>query len=372
VLILQSLLYSSALLGGSGGRGNTWMRTFPLLRVAKVLRILRVVKFCTQLYLIVSAVIGSIMQMFWSVLTFAIVFFIFSLFILSNVVNYMQALDSVHSEEARSVILYFGSFEVTLRTLFLTLAGGSDWEEYYFALEPVRNGQLVFTLFVVFSQLVLLNVVTSMFVESTMKLSKPDFKQLAEEHYAEEREYATELKKLFEAADVDQNCYIDRLEFDAMVSDGKFATAFKFLNIDPTWARNNLPSLYDALAEQHMVRTPGNGAVGIDINVLTERIMALRGFARSTEVMDLHDMVWQLARRQEEMMSVMGGAVLDGMQATNSAKQSVTDFTYQPGVWTVQPKDAAVGKKSSTTVRVAVSPSPSNDSSSSGSSSSES
>lgn len=311
MLILQSLL--EALLGGSRGRGNMWMRTFRLLRVAKVLRILRVIKFFTQLYVIVTAVMGSIMQMFWTVLTFAIVFFMFSLFILSNVASYLQDLGSVDSEDAQSMMLYFGSFEVTLRTLFLTLAGGS-LESYYFALGPVSTGQMVFMLFVVFSQIVLLNVVTSMFVESTIKLCKPDFKQLAEEHHAEEREYAKELKKLFEATDVDQDGFIGRHEFDTIMSNGKLASALKFLNIDPAWSRNNLPALYEALAEQHLVQTPGHAPDGVGIDVLTERIMALRGFARSTEVMDLHDMVWQLTKRQEEMISWMSGEAPGGIQ----------------------------------------------------------
>jgi hypothetical protein len=150
-----------------------------------------------------------------------------------------------------------------------------------------------------------------MFVESTIKLCRPDFKQLAEDNYNEEREYAKELKKLFEETDLDRNGCIGRLEFDTIVSNGKLANALKFLNIDPTWSRNNLPSVYDAVAEQHLVQTPGHAGDGVGIDVLTERIMALRGFARSTEVMDLHDMVWQLTKRQEEMISWMSGEVAD-------------------------------------------------------------
>merc|ERR1712085_189102 len=77
VLILQGLV--DTFCGAGGGRGNTWMRTFRLLRVVKVLRILRVFKFFTQLYAIVSAIARSMMHLFWSILMFAIVFFMFSL-----------------------------------------------------------------------------------------------------------------------------------------------------------------------------------------------------------------------------------------------------------------------------------------------------
>ncbi|CAK0879253.1 unnamed protein product [Prorocentrum cordatum] len=188
VLILQGLV--DMLCGAGGGRGNTWMRTFRLLRVVKVLRILRVFKFFTQLYAIVSAIVRSMMHLFWSVLMFVIVLFMFSLFIMANASNYLQDLDSLDSKEAAAIIMYFGSFPIAMRTLLLTVSGASDWETFYFALEPISVAQIVYVLFIGFTQIAVLNIVTGIFmlnISYALNFSRPEYHQLAEGHYAEER-----------------------------------------------------------------------------------------------------------------------------------------------------------------------------------------
>jgi hypothetical protein len=154
LLILQNLL--ECLIGGGGG--NTWMRTLRLFRVAKVLRILRVVKFFTQLHLILAAIIGSVMHLFWSILVFAILFYLFSLYIASNVATCLHDLESVDGNEAKDMLLHYGSVPLCMRTLFMTVSGGSDWDAFYFALEPTSMAQSAFLFFVAFSQVALLNI----------------------------------------------------------------------------------------------------------------------------------------------------------------------------------------------------------------------
>jgi hypothetical protein len=288
------------------------MRTLRLLRVAKVLRILRVVKFFTQLHLIISAIIGSVLHLLWSILVFAILFFMFSLLITSSVTTSLKDLDSVDSQEAKDMLQFYGSVQLSMLTLYMTVTGGDDWNEFYYALEPASLAQCGFVFFVAFSQIALLNVVTGIFVENAMKVSKPNVLELANERFDEERDYALELQKIMEAADNDSDGLIEREEFDAMVNAGQLNNILKFVGIDPMWSRRNLPSVYDTVAEQHQVA--GRGAPdGVKISDLVERMMALRGSARSTEIMDLHDSVWHLQVLQEQMMRNMGGRCSSGV-----------------------------------------------------------
>jgi hypothetical protein len=284
---------------------NTFLRTIRLLRVAKVLRILRIVKFFTELHMIISAIIGSVLHVFWSILVFATLFFIFSLYITSVVVDALEDLDRADSKESLEILQYFGSVQVSMRTLFMTVTGGSDWDQFYFALAPARSAQYAFAFFVAFAQIALLNIVTGIFVENAMKISKPDVLELANERLIQERDYAMELQILVRVADHNDDGIIDKNEFDALVNDGKLTNFLFFLNVDPMWSKNNLPLLYDHLAEQHRAACPSEPD-GVKIAVLVERIMALRGSAKSTDVLDLHDSLWSTQNLQEQMMSRMG------------------------------------------------------------------
>merc|ERR1712007_371253 len=82
------------------------------------------------------------------------------------------------TDEAR-IDRYFGSVIDTMITLFLSITGGLDWGE---AVEPLRGSVMygVWILYIVMSQFAVLNVVTSVFVESVLASAKSDKKLLME------------------------------------------------------------------------------------------------------------------------------------------------------------------------------------------------
>jgi len=190
-----------------------------------------------------------------------------------------------------------------MKTLFITMFGGADWIEYYDALEEMGGAcHIVYLCFIAFLQLSLLNIVTSFFVEQAMKISIPPVLQLAEERIDEERQYAKELHRLFEELDKNQNGFIEREELDHMVSHGTITSYLRFLDIDPTWSKEHLLNVFDEVAEQQ----PGQGEERVTIKAIVERIMAARGFARSTEINDLVVMLRQVQILQQQMMNDIG------------------------------------------------------------------
>ncbi|CAK0832535.1 unnamed protein product, partial [Prorocentrum cordatum] len=126
LLIAQSLVDAMSASSARGG-GNTWMRTIRLFRVAKVLRILRFVKVFTQLHLIMSAILGSLLHLFWSMMVFAILFLMFSLYFVSSVAAYLKSTEGRDKHVAEPLLQYFGSVQGSMTTLFMALSGGADW-----------------------------------------------------------------------------------------------------------------------------------------------------------------------------------------------------------------------------------------------------
>jgi hypothetical protein len=300
-LQLQYMQFSHLSAGGRRSDGS--MRMFRLLKVTRILRILRAFKFFTELHLIFVAIIGSVMKLFWSILVFAILFLIFSLYFTSSVATYLQRMGSTESGEEQTVLLYFGSVAISARTLFMTVFGGADWSDYYFALAAMAGpSHFVYLFLVAFLQLALLNIVTGFFVEHALKCTQPDVLEQAEERFMEERKYAKELRFLFGLADVNGDGFADKEELETMVRDGRIVNYLRFLGIDPLWSKHNLCRLFDRVAEQND---------GVSITSLVERIMAMRGSARSTEMFDLRAMLRHVQSLQEQTISKidgMGGA----------------------------------------------------------------
>jgi hypothetical protein len=89
-------------------------------------------------------------------------------------------------------------------------------------------------------------------------------------------------------------------DFEAVLETGKLGTYFRFLGIDPIWSKKNLPLLFERVKEeQHLMEGEDENAEGIETTTFVERCLALRGNARSTEIMDLHDVVAKLQLTQE-------------------------------------------------------------------------
>lgn len=298
ILILQGLMELCSM--GQGAHSNSFLRTLRLLRVAKVLRIFRVIKFFTQLHLIITALVGSVMHLVWSMLVFAILFFIFSLYLCSGVATYLDSDDGVDSKESDALLMSFGSVQSSFLSLYMTVTGGSDWSDYFDAMAPTSL-QPAFLFFVAFSQIALLNIVTGIFVDNAMKVAQPDIQQQAEEQFADEQNYAIELEKLFESYNDNKDGVLQRDEFESMVREGKLTNYFFFLNIDTSWTKKNLPLLYDAVSDDCLEE--GLDGDGVPIGALVERIMALRGYARGTEIMDLYDRVSDMHALVEQIAS---------------------------------------------------------------------
>lgn len=330
LLIVQSLVEATSMSSG-GGRGNTWMRTIRLFRVAKVLRILRFVKVFTQLHLIMSAILGSLLHLFWSILVFAILFLMFSLYFVSSVATYLKSVEGGVKDVAQPMVDSFGSVQVSMRSLFMALSGGTDWVEYYDALVPIGAPSNVFLFFIAFSQIALLNIVTGIFVDNALKIAEPDVQELADEHFNQDQEYAKELKDIIANGGTSEKTRLSKDDFEAVLKTGKLGTYFRFLGIDPIWSKKNLPLLFERVKEeQQLMDGEDENAEGIETTTFVDRCMALRGNARSTEIMDLQDVVSKLQLTQELILEQLQQD--DSRSRAQSLQEEHLDDVHGDGV----------------------------------------
>jgi len=87
-------------------------------------------------------------------------------------------------------------------TLLSSVLGGHDWTEYTDALQVVDwIYKSLFTLFVLLTQLAVLNVITGIFVDSSMNAALNDKQTLIQEEMVRQGMHKIELEQLFMEAD---------------------------------------------------------------------------------------------------------------------------------------------------------------------------
>lgn len=286
--------------------GSAWMRMFRILKAVRILRVARVFTIFTQVHVIFNAIVGSTAQLFWSIVVLAMLFFTFAMYFTSTVTSYLKALptEQIDGQTEQTLILRFGFVRNSMLSLFKSVYGGEDWGGLYdllTALASHSNAHHVFIFFLAFVHIALLNIVTGIFVEHALKLSQPNIHQLAEQRFIEERAYATELKEVFGLADKNKDGFADKDELEHMVKDGRIVNFLRYLNIDPMWSKRHLVAMLDEVAERE---GPDDQ---VRITALVERVMAVRGWARSTDIMDLRDAVWHVMSVQQQIMRKIDG-----------------------------------------------------------------
>merc|ERR1719450_778714 len=107
---------------------------------------------------------------------------------------------------------HFGTVQATILTLFQTIFGGEDWIIFHDMMsEASPLADYVFLVFVGFTNVALLNILTAIFVENAIKMAQPTFFEKALEGHREQQEQARVLNELCREWDVDQN---ELLSFD--------------------------------------------------------------------------------------------------------------------------------------------------------------
>jgi len=126
----------------------------------------------------------------------------------------------------------------SMRTLIVSISGGSDWVQLMYLLESVDS--LYGLIFVFYIMLVfhgVLHVIASIFVDSAMSTSMQEKDQLITEEMATRDSYMTMMRKVLKEADSDNSGTISWDEFKYYLEDPRLLDFFKAIEVDVTEAR---------------------------------------------------------------------------------------------------------------------------------------
>jgi len=205
------------------------LRCLRFLRFLRVARMLRVKAF-RELRLMVQSMLCCLKPLTWTVLLLVMVIYIFSI-VFAQATNDAKKEGKIQAKYASALEEHFLTMYDSMFTLLSFILGGTDWLQYAIALgslSPVYK--LLLCGYVIFTQLALLNVVTAIFVDSSMNAAMNDKQLVIQDEMVREGLNKTELEKLFDEAS-EGNSTLSVKKLRQYLEDEQAKTYLKILDV---------------------------------------------------------------------------------------------------------------------------------------------
>eukprot|EP00931_Biecheleriopsis_adriatica_P104276 TRINITY_DN78964_c0_g1_i1.p1 TRINITY_DN78964_c0_g1~~TRINITY_DN78964_c0_g1_i1.p1 ORF type:complete len:638 (+),score=135.87 TRINITY_DN78964_c0_g1_i1:66-1979(+) len=273
IVFLQIFEEITAIVAGAenaGGGNFGFMRILRILRLIRILRLVRILRFVQELRTMVMSIAGSMKSLAWTLVLMLLMMYVIGVYFCQIIADEgleLHAKGEDISLKEPNLMFYYGGLVRSVISLYQAMTGGVDWNDLSKPLENAISPwlSLVFSLYIAFAVLAMMNVVTGVFVESALLTARED----------RDKEVLSQVRQLFLSADADQNGMISWEEFATTMDSPNFTKYLSSLDIDESEAQG-LFLLLD---------TDESGA--IDSEEFIQGIIKLRGPARAIDVSTL-------------------------------------------------------------------------------------
>jgi len=234
------LILEAASLSIAAGMDAIIVRLFRMIRLVRLLKIVRYITAFRELRLMINGLFSSIRSLFWSFVLLGGLIYVFSICFSQAAIYFLQK-DNFAAEPAEvrdDFKEWFGSTQVSMRTLLVSISGGADWVQFVLMLQTVDNlYSLIFIFYIMLVFHGVLHVIASIFVDSAMATSQTEKDQLIRGEMQQKDSYMKLIRGVLLEADHDQSGTISWLEFQRYLEDPRVKEFFKTIELDVTEAR---------------------------------------------------------------------------------------------------------------------------------------
>lgn len=242
---------------------GTLLRVLRIVRGVRVARVFKVMSVVEDLQLLVSCILHSFASFSWACALLLIMVYIVSIYLTQFMISEVIDGSFTNADELKVVALY-GSLPTAMLSLIQGLLGGLDWKEL---VDPVKSLSpvvgFVFVLYIVFTMLAILNVITGNFVNTSLDAAK----EIKDIHRL------TQARRTFITLDFDASGTISLEEIYMHLQDPVVQEFFTSLDIDMSEAR----SLFQ------LIDLDDSGY--IDFEEFLRGCLRLHGNAKSTDLL---------------------------------------------------------------------------------------
>jgi len=306
-------------------QARIWLTNLAMFRIFRLFQIigqeteyLRYSNTFKELRCMVYSLGGAMWSLLWSSIIVFSLLLMFALFFAEACINYRVQHHTAFLGGSSPLSENFGTLKRTLLSLFKSMTGGDDWGNVYESLEPLPSlYRSLFLGFIAFSVIALLNVVTAVFVESTMQRSQNDRELMTQNEIQAKSEFLKKMQSVFEELDEDDDGEINLTELQDRMKDRRIGAYFGSLGVDVVQV-GRLFSLLD---------TDSSGS--IDKEEFMFGCLRLKGEAKSLDVAVLHaEMRWVRQNLSElgDMIGDLQEIILEGSDSGDEDCETVHGF----------------------------------------------
>jgi hypothetical protein len=213
------------------------LRMLRTLRLMRIFRVIRVMRFFRDLRLMIAGIVTSLKPLLWACLLLLVIMYMYGVLILMVVGDELRTrvdspADTNHDADIDAILMYFGDLVTAVWTLFQAILRGMDWGDAADALSSLSWAVgYSFGVYVAFSILCVLNIITGIFIDNVTKTAQSDADTVWMEENENREKVNKEIEDLFESADTDKNGYVDFTEFCLHLSKWEMQAALQRMGV---------------------------------------------------------------------------------------------------------------------------------------------
>jgi len=305
----------SALKGDDATTNMSYLRVFRLVKTLKLLRVIRVLKAFRELRMVISSLLGSMKSMFWTIVLITSMTFMFGLCFVQGFTEFVGA-NSTWAEmflaEGIDPMLakeQWGSVLGSMRTLYVAITGGNDWDALAQPMLMISTWYyLLFCLYIGFFMFVVMNSLTSLFVDATLAYSQKDEDSMVRELMRNKKTYMRKAASFFNSLEKANHGELTYKEFRQNLKDPQLLAFASTLDVE----------LLDL--EQFFMILSAQGKRPVDLETFVVGCIKLKGMAKAMDMMD----VLLTVRKNNELIHSIQEHVEDLCGRTEEKKTHVT------------------------------------------------
>jgi len=223
---------------------------------------------------LIAAISSTLKTATWALLLLCFAMYMFGIAIAQMTAEYAaeKSNEGTPISEDDALLHYFGSLAIAIFTLFMTVAGGIDWEYAATPLYKIPMALCVYIFFILFSSFCMMNVVTGIFCQNAIETFENDKDKVIECQLADKTRFVDTLTELFSQVDTSCDGKCSKQEFEALCGDDHMRDLFRTLDIETR----------DALALFAMMDPDGTGELNLEDFI--HGCITLRGSAKAVHM----------------------------------------------------------------------------------------
>jgi hypothetical protein len=243
----------------------------------RVLRVLRIMRFFRDLRMMVCSILQSLGSLSWALCLLVIIMFLWAVIFMQGAIVHLRL--EGHNIDPNDVVLegivaWYSSLFDTMYTLMAAITGGIDWTDAVTSLDSISPiYRCLWTFYIIFVVIGVMNVLTGIFVERACELSGLDKDLVVQAEMKRNEAFLVEMKKIFDEADVNRSGTINWHEFKAYLENPRVQTYLRTKQLNAFDARLFFDMLKDGRTDE------------LDLQAFVVGCQRLKGQARSADLL---------------------------------------------------------------------------------------